>query len=579
MRKNTISSARVWHLLLESGYKVSERTRIALLLSLTLLVYANTLLNDFTMDDNLYILSNSSVTSGSIAKFFEPTKYNNVFRPVTFASFALNWLISGPKPFGYHLGNLLLHAAVVLLLYLVLLKLLEEERQGALIAWGAALLFAVHPIHTEAVASVSARSELLAAGFLLGAWLLHLNDRPILALISFVLALLSKESAVAFVPLVLVGDYACGKFKPVARYLTIGATTAVYLGLLWVVQGGRFGEKRVDFLDNPLAHLPATLRILNALRIAWKYIGLQVFPSKLSCDYSYNAITLHSNWRYGAIAAFGTLAVLVLWVWSISTGRRAWALAGGIYLSAFAVTANIVLPSGTIMGERLAYLPSAGFCLLLALMWMRFEKLNKRLLWVSFSVLLVLLSARTIARNLDWRNNLDLFSAAVRVVPGSAKMHSNLAIQYYLIDRIDDADREVHAGLRIYPDMPDGISCAALVAARRNHDAESRRLLEEALSKTAKENPNYDFIAVNLAAVEMKLGDNDSAAKLLDETIARSPKLSRAWSDRAAIRYQQGNFAAARADAAMALSLDLANRQAQNVLRLLSEPGGGLANP
>jgi tetratricopeptide (TPR) repeat protein len=86
---------------------------------------------------------------------------------------------------------------------------------------------------------------------------------------------------------------------------------------------------------------------------------------------------------------------------------------------------------------------------------------------------------------------------------------------------------------------------------------------------TTKENPNYEFIAINLAAVMMKLGENDGALKLLDAEIAKAPAYSRAWSNRAVIRYQRGELAMAHSDAEMAVRLDPSNEQAENLLGLL----------
>src|SRR5580693_645720 len=352
---------------------MNERWRVALLLAVAILVYGNTLLNSYTMDDELYILRNPAVTSPSLKGLFEATKSNNIFRPFTFATFALNWAVGGAQPLGYHFFNLLLNAAVALLLYLVLRTLLEAVPQGTTVAFAAALLFAVHPIHTEAVASIVGRSELLAVGFLLAAWLLHLHDQHILSLLCFALALFSKESAVAFVPLVLAGDYARAKVKPLHRYGWIAGVALLYLAVLWHVQGGRFGAIGVNFLDNPLTRLPASLRIPNALRVAWKYVGLHIYPATLSCEYSYNAILLYSNWQHTVPAVVGAAFVLALWIWALWTQRREWVLAGAIYLAGFAVTANLLVPTGTIMAERLAYLPSAGFCLLVALLWIRLE--------------------------------------------------------------------------------------------------------------------------------------------------------------------------------------------------------------
>ncbi|MFI5095043.1 MAG: tetratricopeptide repeat protein [Candidatus Acidiferrales bacterium] len=546
--------------------------RVALLLAVAMLVYGNALLNGFTFDDIPYILENPTVTHLSASGLLQPTRTSNLFRPVTFATFALNYAVEGAHAFGYHLLNLLLHAAVTLLLYLLLRKLLEGVQQGATVAWVAALLFAVHPIHTEAVASIVGRAELLAVGFLLAAWLLHLHDRPVLALVCFALALLSKESAVVFVPLALAGDYARGKLKTLHRYGWIAGAAMVYIALLWKFRGGQFGAVSDLFADNPLAKLPASLRILNALRVAWKYVGLHVYPATLSCDYSYNAILLYAGGRRLAIPAVAAVLVLALWIWTLWTKRVAWFLAGAIYLCGFAVTANLLIPTGTIMGERLAYLPSAGFCLLAALLWMRLEKDQRRLAWAVLAIVVAALATRTMIRNGDWQDNFSLFSAGVRAVPGSAKMHYALGGEYLKRGQLDAAFAELQTALRIYPDYPEAMENSGIVESRLGHDQEARRFFEKAVSMTRRENVDYDSRVVNLAAQLMKLGKNDDALKLLNEEIANSPAYSPAWSFRAVLRYRRGETAAAGEDAQNALRLDPANLQAQNLLNLLRAP-------
>jgi len=547
--------------------------RVALLLAVAMLVYGNTLLNGFVFDDIPYILHNPGVTHHSVSRLLQPTKTSNLFRPVTFATYALNFAVEGAHPFGYHLLNLLLHAVVTLLLYWVLRKLLEGVQQGATAAWVAALLFAVHPIHTEAVASIVGRAELLAAGFLLAAWLLHLHDRPVLALVCFALALLSKESAVAFVPLALAGDYACRKLKPLHRYGWITGVGVVYVVLLWIIQGYRFGAGALNyFLENPLAWLPANLRILNALHIAWKYVGLHVYPATLSCDYSYNAIRLYGGGWHLTIAVVAALLVLAVWLWTLWTKRGEWFLAGTIYLSGFAVTANLLVATGTIMGERLAYLPSAGFCLLAALLWMRLEKHQRILAWALLAIVVAALATRTVVRNRDWRDNLSLFSAGVRAVPGSAKIHYCLGGEYLDRGQVDAARAEFQTALRIYPDYPGAMELSGIIESRLGHDQEARSLFDKALSMTGADNVDYEFRAVNLAAQLMKLGEKDEALKLLDEAIAVDPGYSRAWSNRAAVRYQRGEKTSAREDAQNALRLDPDNSQARDLLNLLSAP-------
>jgi tetratricopeptide (TPR) repeat protein len=548
---------------------MNERGRIVVLLAVAILVYGNTLVNEFAFDDGIYIFSNPAVTNPSPRTLFEPTKFNNVLRPVTFATLALNWNVGGWHPFGYHLFNLFMHAAVVLLLYLVLRRLLDSVTQGTMISLAAALLFAVHPIHTEAVASIVGRSELLATGFLLAAWLLHLQDRQIPTLLCLALALMSKESAVAFTPLVFAGDYGRGELKPLHRYVWIVGFTVLYLGLFWKLKGGRLGEISISFLDNPLASLPASLRILNAFRIAWKYVGLQVYPVRLSCDYSYNAILLSAKWSHGLLAVGAALLVFALWIWAMRARRNEWCLAGAIYFAGFAPAANLLVPTGTIMGERLAYLPSAGFCVLVALALIRLERHRRTLAWAGFTILMLLLAARTVARNRDWHDNFSLFSTDVRVVPGSAKLHCNLGGEYLRLGQLEAAHTELQTALRIYPDFPEALEFYGLTEARMGRGQEARRSLEKALSSIRTDDINHSFWEVNLAALLIQLGQNDQALILLNQVIADSPDDARAWSNRAVIHYQRGEIAAARADAETALRLVPSNTQAQSVLNSL----------
>lgn len=552
--------------------RIKEHWHVALLLAVATLVYGNSLLNSFTYDDFPYVLNNPAVTHPSLKGFLVATQGSNVFRPVAFVTLSLNWLLGDVHAFGYHLVNLLLHAAVSVLLYSVLRTLLENLPQVKTVSFVAALLFAVHPVHTEAVASIAGRPELLAAGFLLAAWLFHLFDWPIPAMGCFVLALLSKESAVAFVPLIVAGDYVRAKWKSLSRYAEATGLTLLYVAALWKVQGGRLGEISTHWLDNPLIRLSASWRVLNAIRIAWKYVGLQAYPGTLSCEYSYNAIRIYADWQHLLAAALAAMLVLGLWTWTLWARRTAWALAGAVYFAGFAVTANILIPIGTIMGERLAYLPSAGFCLLMALLWMQLQNRRGTLAWALLIVLAVALGVRTWVRNGDWRSNFTLFSATVLAVPGSARAHSNLGGQYMDQGKVDLASREFQTALSIYPDLPDALEAYGLLEVRQGRDREGLALLQRAVDVTRRESTRYVDRVVNLAAMLIKVEQNDEALKLLDVAIEESPGYARAWSNRAVIRYRRGEVGLARSDAEAALRLDPYNSQARNLLGALSPP-------
>jgi tetratricopeptide (TPR) repeat protein len=551
---------------------MKERWRLVLLATVSLLVYANTLRNSFVFDDEEYIFRNRPVTALSVTGLLRPDKFNNVYRPVSMATFAFNWAVGHAHPWGYHLFNILLHMAVTLLLYLVLRKLLERLPEAGMIAFAAALLFAVHPIHTEAVAWITGRSELLAAGFLLLGWLFHIEDQPLPALLCFLLALLSKESAVVLVPLLVLGDYARGKLKPPKQYLGIAGLAVLFFALFWKLKGGRFGQKAFNPLDNPLASLPLHWRILNAIRIAWKYLGLHVYPAKLSCDYSYNAITLYANWRNTLPALVGLLVVLALWIWTIRTRRSGWLMAVSLYLAGFSVTANILIPTGTIMGERLAYLPSAGFCLLVALIWIQVERRNRIVAWTVLAGILAALGARTVIRNRDWRDNSTLFLADVRAVPGSTKMHANAGGVYYRQGQLQMAHSELQTALRIFPEFPEAIELLGLTEASLGNDQEALRLLQKALSMSPPDSIDHDFRRVNLAEQLMKLSRFDDALRLLNRIIEESPDpgfASQACADRATIRLENGDSDAARSDLQLALRMDPHNARAQSLVNAL----------
>ncbi len=392
---------------------------------------------------------------------------------------------------------------MTVLVYLLLQYLLESSPQASTLAFTAALLFAVHPIHTEAVAGIVGRSELLAAGFLLTAWLLHLRDRHLLTLLCFALALLAKESAVVFLPLVLICDYARGRLKPRLLYVSIAGMTTLYLATFWRLQGSRFGTV-IPFLDNPLAGLPAGLRILNALRVGWKYLGLHVYPAALSSDYSYAAITLYSNGRTLGVVA--TAFVLALWIWALYTRRVAWAVAGAIYLVGFAVTANLLFPIGTIMGERLAYLPSIGFFPAGRPDLDTTEKMpaSPRLGGADNRPGGSLRAhGRTQPRLARRFHSLFRRSPCRSGQRQNAQRHCRPVCRSR---RIRHRTPRVPDGPRYLPNYPEALESFGLLESSMGHDQESRQLLERALSLAQKGSVKYDFALVNLAAQYIKLG-------------------------------------------------------------------------
>jgi hypothetical protein len=204
-------------------------------------VYANALENGYVLDDRGILLKNPLVTSVSgiwraFANPYWPAAIGGgQYRPLVIASFSLDWWLSGGDPMWLHAVNILWHAAASVLVWFLAAELLAPAA-----ALGAALLFAVHPVHVEAVSNVVGRSELMAAAFVLAALLAHRRVKW-LAPIFFALALLSKESALVFVGLAVLHDLLLTTGVRAALrarlwlYVSYGVQAIVYGAVLLVV--------------------------------------------------------------------------------------------------------------------------------------------------------------------------------------------------------------------------------------------------------------------------------------------------------------------------------------------------------
>jgi len=529
------------------------------ILLLSLLAYANALGNEFTYDDFPYVIANDAIHLPLGRLVWARYDVSGLWRPLTLLSYAANYAVGGSHPFSYHLFNILAHAAVSVLLYRLLLEMLGRPK----LALAASLVFAVHPLHTEAVTSAAGRMEVLAAGFVFAAWLLHWREKPYAAAVCFLLALGSKESAAAFLLLVPAADWVLRKRFVTSANLVYGLTFAVYLALRWKAVG-LFGLTDISPVDNPLAPLTAPLRIANALRLAGLMLFLHVYPARLTLEYSYNAIPVILDRTLLAQWVTLSAALLAAWIW---LARRSTAvfLAGAIYLAGFALTSNILFPVGNNFGERWAYLPSAGFCLLAGLGYERLEQRRRVLALLLLGLAIAGLSARTIVRNADWRNTFTLFSAAVRAYPNSVKAQWPLGQEYLQRGDLARAEEHLQAAVRIFPLIPDLQVALGVLAFRKGDLAAADQHFRDAVRDSAG-NLNANDVQVTYASFLVQTRRFAPALAVLDAVIAAQPGSSRAHSNRAVLYYYLEQPGRARADAQTALRLNPANQQAANLL-------------
>jgi tetratricopeptide (TPR) repeat protein len=435
----------------------------ALLSLLAVGVYVTALPAGFVFDDKLIqrdprILGQTSFWKIFVTPYWYFGQYvgYDLYRPLTIASYALNRMVVGQWAPGFHAVNVLLHAGVCGVL-LALLRSMVERR----LALAATLLFATHPIHTEAVAGVVGRAELLAALFLLTALFLHAHEyRPRgvgsrvwlpFALGSYFFALLSKESAIIAPALVVLLDLV--KWLSVGRsvaafpwrrsltpVLAFTAVAGVSLAIRYAVLG--------QLLQNPAARdyyllfgHPVTTRVLTGLEILSVYARLLFFPVTLSADYSYRQLTLSETLTADNAAAILTglsiaVALALCFIAALRNGEAPVVLAIGFFGVSYSVVSNMVVPIGVLVGERLMYLPSAGFCLGIA--WLgtylfaagqarEHSHGRNRVAVAALAVLLGLYSVRTLVRNFDWWTPETLYAATARASPQCHAAHYNYA--------------------------------------------------------------------------------------------------------------------------------------------------------
>jgi len=470
----------------------------AFLAAMTILSYAGSFQNGFCFDDRVVILKNErirhldQIPSLFLRGYWESARDSNdstdvrntgdVYRPVVLTTFSLNYAFGGYETFGYHLVNLVLHICVTwLALDLALMWGLSPG--GGLLA---STLFAVHPLHTEAVTGVVGRAELLMSMGVLLALRFYRSSRTsdrgrgplVLSLVWFVFALLSKEQAVALPILLVLADLSFqgrGMEKGRAKSALGGAlwrcipyfvAIAGFLVLRAAIVGTAAAALKVAALENPLASADTMTRVLTAIKIGGMYLWLFFWPVRLSADYSFSSIPLSHS------LDFETLTSIIVWSGLLALGVFSFVrrkpiplLAVSLLVFPFLPVSNILIPIGTIMGERLFYLPSLGLCILVGALvdfsreWLPTGR-NRRLAGTAGAAILaawgIALSARTISRNRDWVDMGTLMQSVVRNFPENAKAHYILGL--FRQERGEEALHEFEEAMRIFPRYPTHIA-------------------------------------------------------------------------------------------------------------------------
>ncbi len=467
-----------------TSWLMNKKAHLIFLFTLSFLLYANTFTHEYTQDDQIVIVDNMYTQAGisgipgiltkdTFYGFFKKDGKDNLvaggrYRPFTLVQFAIGHQLFGNSPMIGHIFNAVYYGLTIMMLYMVLLLLFQQRLKSAgaaFIALAASFIFAVHPVHVEAVANIKGRDEIMALLFSLSALYLvirsFLEKNNSLALWSgllFFLGLLSKENTITFLAIIPLAFYIFTQASLGAiakKMFPLFGATILFLVIRFSILPGGLGKESMELMNNPFLKIEngkwVILTFAERLPIIFftlgKYLELLFFPLTLTHDYYPRQIDLMTfgDWK----ASLSLIVYLAMGVYALIGIKKRDPLAFAIlfYLASLSIVSNIVFPVGTNMSERFIYMPSVGFALAVAILLYRiFDKniLSGKVPTPVIGILLVialLFGGKTFSRNLVWKDNFTLFSTDIKTSSKSAKLLNTMGGMYY-----DMAEEEKNPG-------------------------------------------------------------------------------------------------------------------------------------
>ncbi|MGA2382217.1 MAG: hypothetical protein ABSG61_02175 [Gemmatimonadales bacterium] len=511
------------------------RARAALLAAaVAAVVYLPSLGNRFALDDGAIVERNPAAHSVGAAveafghTYWPPGHAAGQWRPLVILSLAVDWQVSGGSPVWLHAVNVAWHAAATALLVPVLAAYVPVAA-----ALAGAIVFAVHPVHVEAVANLVGRAEPMAAVFLM---LAVLAGRAVrrrvregraswpaeLALFGAVVAgLLTKEHAAVAVALLALDDLATREALPQSLpwrdYAVVVAFTAVW----FLVRRGIDAGQSFTMLAPTFFGLGAAGRISTMLPVVFVLVRLLIWPFDLSPDYFPEVVPRleHPTLLGGA----GLLLLVALAVLAVLTWRRSRALSAGLCIVGIAwlPTANLLFPTGIVLAERTLYLATTGVALVAAagFAWLA-GRHGARVAMVATGCVAVAFGARAVSQIPVWRDNRDLALWALEVHPEAYRAHQTAARALVRLGDLPDALRQYAVSIELYPLDHYNLTEAAAAAL----DAGRVSLALDYLRRAERLNGSYGLAQVLLAKALLAVGAPRDALAHAKRAVALLPR-------------------------------------------------------
>lgn len=571
--------------------------------------YANTVNSDFTLDDVPIVKENELIRSlDAIGRFFTTNYWGDkatlndksLYRPLTITSYALNYAVNGLSPRGYHVVNIVLHAGVCVLLYALVLALFRDARMALI----SGVLFAVHPIHTEVVAGIVGRAEILALFGGLMCCLSYLfatrEESPVhrrrgwawvaISVFSYAFAMFSKEIGFMAPVLILLWEAILpaerrlfrANSRAIVAFVGFGIAAGLYLFI-------RSAVVRTNNINIGFVGVSTVGRVSTALRVCMEYVGLLVAPIRLSADYWIKDVPIAKGLTdvlvLGALLLLALLIVIMIGTWR-RRPAAAWGI--GVFLAVLFPVSNLGFRIGVLKAERILYSPSVGFIVALAAVatTLYARTAARRSASAAIWLVAVLFLARTWARNEDWRDNHNLAEVTLKTSPSSSIFNTIMATWYrqnkqngpareHLLRslesqpknttalfnlgnvelderRFDAAIDYYHRALAIQPEYVSALNNLGRALAESGRLKEAVGAYERSLQARADNPPAY----ANLLSVYVQLKDWKAAVPLAEEAQRRYPKIAVIQLNAASVYRSAGHKTEADAAFRRALELD-----------------------
>ena len=527
------------------------------ILALVVVVYASSLENSFHYDDIHSIVENPHIRSlANLPSFFlEPETFSSepamaMYRPVLVSSFAFNYAAGEYEPGGYLVTNIGIHGVVAILVFLILAKW-----QGNWVGFWGGVLFAVHPIQTQAVNYISSRSvSLSAAGVLLAMCGVAYGYRRVWSVASYAFAVLTKSTASVLLPLLLLYRRPnIGPTKSILFHIPFWSVTVLYLCVIWMN----------DFLPKSLAQdvRPWGTQWATQTKGLVYYVKLLSVPINQSVEHAFEESV-----------GFGDPAVVASLIMLCSIGfltcrslkaRKPVVLGTAWFFACMAPT--FIVPLNVLVSEHRLYLASLGVLLaVVGTVWLCTKRVRIRLL-VPGLILLALWSVLSVQRNTSWVDEYTLWSDAARRAPRMFRAQSNLGLAQLNRGQPTLAVETLRRAIALNPRYGKTWSNLGLALEERG-DLDGA---ESAFRKAVELQPHLAGMHNNLGSLLVNKGAFDEGLAVLGRATAIDSLYPAAHTNTGLGHHRAGNIEAARSSYDRALRLAPGDAETLNNLGLL----------